>query len=47
MKHLSKENNKEISTYLYDKQIKCCTFNIIQPQTTTNNNELDKDVLLY
>ena len=30
MKHLLKTNNKEISTYLRDKQIECFTFNIIQ-----------------
>ena len=47
MKNLLKRNNKEISAYLLDKQIECSTFNIVQHQPITENNALDKDVLLY
>ena len=47
MKHLVKGNNKEVSAYLCNKQIECCTFNIIQHHPTTENNDSDKDVLLY
>ena len=47
MKHLLKENNKEISAYLCNKQIECFTFNIIQHHPTAKNNDLDKDVLPY
>ena len=44
MKHLVERNTKEISGYLRDKQIECCTFNIIQHHPTTENNDSDKDV---
>ena len=44
MKHLLKTNNREISAYLRDKQIECCTFNVIQHHLTAENNDLDKDV---
>ena len=47
MKDLSKTNNKEISTYLHDKQIKCYTFNMVQHHPTTKNSDSDKDVLLH
>ena len=30
-------NNKEISVYLCDKEIECCTFNIIQHHSTSFN----------
>ena len=44
MKHLVKTNNKEISAYLHDKQIECCTFN---HRSIVENNDPDKDVLLH
>ena len=47
MKHLLKRNDKEISGYLCDKHIECCTFNIIQHHQTTKNNDSEKDVLLH
>ena len=47
MKHSVKRINKEISAYLRDKQIECCTFNSIQHHNTTENNDSDKDVLLH
>ena len=48
MKHLLKRNNKkEISAYLSDKQIERFTFNIIQHHPTIDNNDSDKDVLLH
>ena len=39
MKHLMKRNNKEISAYLRDKQIECCTFNIIHNYPTSESND--------
>ena len=45
MKHLLKRNNKEISAYLCEKQIKCCTFKINQHHPATENNDTDKDAL--
>ena len=42
MKHLVNRNIKEISAYLLDQQIECCTFNIIQHHPTTENNDSDK-----
>ena len=47
MKNLVKRSNKEISAYLRDMQIDCCTFNIIQHHPTTDNNDSDKDDLLH
>ena len=47
MKHSLERNNKQISAYLRDKQIECITFNIILHHPTTENNDLNKDVLLH
>ena len=47
MKWLVERNNKQISVYLCDGQIECCTFNIIQHQPTTEIINSGKDVLLY
>ena len=44
---LVKRNNNEMSDYLSDKQIECCTFNIIQDHPTIENNNSEKDVLLH
>ena len=44
---LLKRNNKEISSYFRDKQIECRIFSIIQHHPITDNNDSDKDVLLY
>ena len=41
MRHLLKRNNKDISAYLHDKQIKRFTFNIVQRHPTTENNDSD------
>ena len=47
MKHVLKRDNKEISAYLRDKQIKCFTPSITEHHPTTKNNDSDKDVLLH
>ena len=40
MKHLVKRNNKEISAYLRDRHIKCCTFIIIQQSKTMTQTKM-------
>ena len=42
MIHLLERNNKMIPVYLRDKKIECFTFNIIQHDPTTKNNDSDK-----
>ena len=41
------EKNKEISAYLRDKQIDCCTLSINQHHPAIENDDSDRDVLLH